>query len=134
MPKSENEMTKSKLLQLRVTPIKKMQFDYKKGSQSQSEALNKALSLYLSDDNNLLQQISEGTTFSIKNQADYMTLKRLYLSSRSLYSDFADFEDKHRQFKINVFKNVFRDFLLPALERPIAEYEDNHQVDDPITD
>ncbi|MHC3514607.1 hypothetical protein ACWAS6_10755 (plasmid) [Limosilactobacillus reuteri] len=133
MPKAKNEMTKTELLQLRVTPAKKMQFDFTKGSQSQSEALNEALNLYLNDQNNLLKQINEDVNFTIQNHNDYLKLRQLYLDSRSLMFEFTNFEDSHRQLKTNVGKNLFRDFLLPSLERPIAEYEANHHTDDPIT-
>lgn len=133
MPKTENNMTKTEVLQLRVTPTTKMKLNYKRGAKSQSDSLNEALSLYLADDNNLLQQIHEGVNFKIQSQDDYMQVRQLYLNSRSLMYAFNKFEDSHREFKTNVWKNLFRDFLLPSLERPLAQYEATHHVNDPIT-
>lgn len=134
MPKTENGVTKTEILHFRVSPKEKMKFDIKKGSKSQSDALNEALSLYLSDDNNLLEQIVNNVNFTIKSESNYQELRSLYLTAHSLYADFAKFESNHREFKVNVWKNIFRDFLLPSLEKPIYSYESKHNVKDPITD
>lgn len=133
MPKTENKMTKTDILQVRVTPSTKMKLDIKRRNKTQTDALNEALALYLSDNSNLLQQIHQGFNFRITNKNDYQELRTLYLSSRSLYADFSKFETNHQEVKANVLKNVFRDFLLPTLEQIIAEYEETHKVNDPIT-
>lgn len=134
MPKTENNVTKTEVLHFRVTPKAKMELDIKKGSKSQSDALNEALSLYLYDDNNLLQQIVNDVNFTINSKDDYQELRSLYLTAQSLYADFSKFESNHRKFKVNVWKNLFRDFLLPSIEKPIYDYESKHNVADPITD
>lgn len=134
MPKTENQLTKTEVLQFRVTPTTKMKLDTKKGTKSQSDALSEALSLYLSDDNNLLEQIVNNVNFTINSEADYQELRSLYLETHALYANFAKFESNHRKFKVNVWKNLFRDFLLPSLEKPIYDYESKHNVADPITD
>lgn len=134
MPKTENNVTKTEVLQFRVTPTIKAKLDYKKGRKSQSDALNEALSMYLSDDSNLLEQIVNDVNFTINSEDDYQELRSLYLTAQSLYADFTKFESNHRKFKVNVWKNIFRDFLLPSLEKPIYDYESKHNVDDPITD
>lgn len=134
MPKTENGVTKTEVLHFRLTPTNKIKFDQKRGHKSQTDALNQALNLYLSDDNNLLEQIVNNVDFTIKNEADYQELRSLYLEAHALYANLAKFESNHRKFKVNVWKNIFRDFLLPSLEKPIYDYECKHNVADPITD
>lgn len=134
MPKTENNVTKTEVLHFRVTPQTKLRLDNKKGNKPQSDALSEALNMYLSDDNNLLEQIINNVDFTTNSKDDYQELRSLYLTAHGLYADFSKFESNHRQFKVNVWKNVFRDFLLPSLEKPIYDYESKHNVDDPITD
>lgn len=134
MPKTENNITKTEILQVRVTPKTKIKLDIKKGTKSQSDALNQALTLYLADDNNLLQQIVNDVNFTINSKDDYQELRSLYLTAQALYADFSKFESNHRKFKVNVWKNLFRDFLLPSIEKPLYNYESKHNVHDPITD
>lgn len=82
----------------------------------------------------MLEQIVNDVNLTIKSEADYQKLRLLYLTSQALYADFTKFESNHRKFKVNVWKNVFRDFLLPSPEKPLYDYESKHNVDDPITD
>lgn len=128
MPKAKNQMTKTEVLQFRVTPSQKIRLDDKKGTVSTTDALTAALNLYLSDDNNLLQQIANGVEINIKSEDEYQQLKLLLGISQFLYEKFLKFENENPELKTNVWKNVFRDFLIPSLEKPIINYEQTHHI------
>lgn len=134
MSKSEIKTTKTEVIQTRITPQQKNKIALKKGCRPFSDFFNDAINLELSDANNLLKQITDNNNIKIENTDDYQQIKNIYDKCQILYSQFLNFENEHHNQKINVYKNIFRDFLLPQLESSITLYENNHQIDDPITD
>lgn len=124
MPKTNGKMTKSKVLQCRVTPAEKMRLEMKTSFEhvTLSEALQQGGEMYLGDHGGLLQKIAQEVDYVPKSEADYRELKGLRESCYQLYQAFYGFQQGHQKME-STWLDTFKDFLLPSIDESLKTYE-----------
>ena len=123
MPKTSRTMTKSEVLQCRVTPAEKMSIELKTGFEhiTLSEALQQGSEMYLGDHDGLLQKIAKEVDYVPKSEADYRELKGLRESCYQLYQAFYGFQQGHQKME-STWLDTFKDFLLMAIDESVKTY------------
>lgn len=130
MPKTSGKMTKTEVLQCRVTPAEKMRLEMKTGFEhiTLSEALQQGGEMYLGDHDGLLQKIAKEVDYVPKTEADYRELKSLRESCYQLYQVFYGFQEGHKDLKSTAWMDTFKDFLLPSIDEALKTYEEWHGI------
>ena len=123
-------MTKSEVLQCRVTPAEKMSIELKTGFEhiTLSEALQQGSEMYLGDHDGLLQKIAKEVDYVPKTEANYRELKGLRDSCYRLYQAFYGFQEGHKDLKSTAWMDTFKDFLLPSIDEALKTYEERHGI------
>lgn len=130
MPKTNGKMTKSEVLQCRVTPAQRMRLEMKTGFEhvTLSEALQQGGEMYLNDHDGLLQKVAKEVDYVPKTDADYRELKGLRDSCYHLYQAFYGFQEGHKDLKSTAWMDTFKDFLLPSIDEALKTYEEWHGI------
>ena len=122
-------MTKSEVLQCRVTPVQRMRLEMKTGFEhvTLSEALQQGGEMYLNDHDGLLQKVAKEVDYVPKTEADYRELKNLRETCYQLYQTFYGFQQGHQEME-STWMDTFKDFLLPSIDESLKTYEDCHGI------
>lgn len=136
MPKSNNNITKTEVLQTRITPVDKMKIMQKvsRGQfSSQTDFFNTALKLLIKDNSNLFANISRNfdDEYTIDTAEQYQQLKHAYDSLKSALDALTTLTDNHADTKQpapNELKDVIRDYLLPRIAKTLKDYEDKKHI------
>lgn len=135
MPKTENEATKTEVLQLRVTPKTKQkleracQDDHRSGL---SSALNQALKLYISPYRHTFDTMKNGVDYNVSTEFEYKSMKHAYDSANDLYATLTTLEDNTDNCHLNPLRDVIRDYVIPKIQDSVFDYEKKHyrEIDD----
>lgn len=125
MPKVNGKMTKSEVLQCRVTPSQRMKLEMKSKADdlTLSQALQQGGEMYLNDHDGLLQKIAKDVTYVPESETDYLELKDLRDSCYQLYQAFYSYQVGHPDLESTAWGDTFKDFLLPSIDESLKTYE-----------
>lgn len=125
MPKVNGKMTKSEVLQCRVTPGQRMKLEMKSKTDdlTLSQALQQGGEMYLNDHDGLLQKIAKDVTYVPKSETDYLELKGLRDSCYQLYQAFYSYQVGHPDLESTAWGDTFKDFLLTSIDESLKTYE-----------
>ncbi len=135
MPKTTNEIAKTEVLQVRVTPLEKMKIMQKvsRGQfSSQADFFHTAINLLIKDSDGLFANISRefDIKYSINTETQYKQLKQTYDSLKSAFNALTLLTDNYsnEQAAPNELKDTLRDYLLPRVAETLKEYEDKTHI------
>lgn len=135
MPKSDNEPTKTEVLQLRVTPTTKYELEnaYTDDHRpNMSSALNQALRLYISPYRHLFATMKNGVDCQVETEEEYRDMKHAYDAANDLYATLTRIEDNSYDCHLNAIRDVLRDYVIIQLQNSVHDYEKKHykEIDD----
>lgn len=135
MTKPENEMTKTEVLRLRVTPKTKRELEraYQDDHRPNlSSALNQALKLYISPYRHVFDTMKNGVDYNVSTQKEYDAMLHAYDSANDLYATLTTIEDNNNNCHLNALRDVLRDYVIPKIQDSVFDYEKDHykEIDD----
>ncbi len=135
MTKPENEMTKTEVLRLRVTPKTKQELEqtYRVDHRPNlSSALNNALELYISPYRHVFDTMKNGVDYNVSTESEYKSMTHAYDCANELYATLTRIEDNTDNCHLNAIRDVIRDYVIPKIQDSVFDYEKKHykEIDD----
>lgn len=128
MPKTSGKMTKTEVIQCRVTPGERFRLELKSSTEdiNLSSAIQQGVDMYLNDHKGLLQKMAQRIDYVPKAEDDYRQLKALRDSCYQLYQAFYGFQTGHQDLKSTAWMDTFKNFLLPSIDESLETYKNWH--------